>query len=299
MPLIDESSMKTIEQVSRYLSSCIFDDDSWEQVLSFCREHFGGGKAHRPRRGQYHTTFPDFSMWFYHQPGQGDIVRIGNLIGIVGKCTPSVFSICAYIGQNKRLIQNDLVVFPHRVALADSDEAKAFREKMFQAQISYSVTLGMLTKIYIPEDGDFVVVKHHNSLRNGIFMSVKHSEYFFYFLDNQDERVEPVVIPCSECELTGATSKESLEMLERLSHLGFTWSAKDKQLTPVPLKAKLGGKYWYINDKFYVCQAKDMQTPTHKERYKSGNYFTNYAEALVFLKRLKELRMKINKGLDQ
>lgn len=299
MPSIDESSMKTIEQVSRYLSSCIFNDDDWEQVLSFCRKQFGGGKAHRPRRGQYRVTFADFLIWFYYQPGQGDVVRVGSLIGIIGKCTPSVFSLCAYIGQDKQLIQKDLIVFPHRATLANTDDTKMFHERMFHAKISYSVTLSMLTKMYIPEDGDFVVVKHHNSLRNGIFMSVKHFEYSFYFLDNQDGCVEPVSIPCSECELVGATSKASLEMLERLSRLGVTWNAKDRRLTPVPLKAKLGGKYWYVNDKFYVCQAKDMQTPTHKERYKSGNYFTSYAEALVFLKRLKDLRMEINKGLDQ
>lgn len=287
--------MKTIEQTNKYLSSCIFDDDDWERVLSFCREQLGGGNVHRPRRGKYYATFADFATWFNHLPGQGEIVRVGGVIGIVGQCTPLEYTLCAYTGQNGQLIQKDMTVLPQHIQPCTQDELESFRAKMFDVKVSYSVSIGMLTKQYIPENGEFVAVKFLRNTKYGIFNCVTSSSYVFYYLDGVTGEAS---VPVGECEIEGATSKESLGMLERLSRLGVMWSSKERKLIPVPKRAAFGEKYWYINDKFYICQAKDMQTPIHKGRYKNGNYFTSYGEALVFLKRLKDLCAEMNKGLD-
>ena len=290
--------MKSIEQTNKYLSSCIFDDSGWERVLSFCREQYGGGKVHRPRRGIFRVDFADFLVWFQHMPGQGEVVRYGSVIGMVGKCTPSEYTLCAYLGQNQQLILKDMVVLPHKLTLATPSETKMLKALMFESGVVYSVNLGMFVDVYVPDNGDFVVVKHSKITKRGIFDHVESGTYVFYYLDNQENRIEPSSIPIDECEITSASSKEGMELLETLARIGVMWNAKDKQFLPVPMKAVLGGKYWYISDKFYVCQTKDLQTPVHKERYKNGNYFTSYAEALVFLKRLKGLRMELHKGLD-
>ena len=285
--------MKTIEQTNRYLSTCIFDNESWERVLVFCREQYGGGKAHRPRRGQHYTSYSDFITWFHYMPGQGDIVKVGGLIGMVGQCTSDVYKLCFYVGQNGQLVQKELAVYPHKLQLATSEESKLLKGLMRDAQITYSLQLGQVTKLFVPDNGDFVTVKHRGTVRYGIFDRIESSSYVFYFLDNKAGEISSVFVPFSECEVEAVTSKQGMELLERLSRLGVMWSSKDKKFYPVQLKAELGGKYWYISDKFYVCQAKDMQTPVHQERYKSGNYFTSYGEALTFLNRLKELRMEL------
>ena len=284
--------MKSVEQTNRYLSACIFDDESWERVLAFCYGQYGGGKVHRPRRGSFQASFADFVTWFRYMPGQGGVVRYGNVIGMVGKCTPSTYTLCAYIGQNGQLILKDMVVLPHKLSKATSEEGDRLRLLMSRRKVAYSVKLAMLVDVFVPDDGDFVMVRRGKSVRHGIFNRAESDNYVFHFLEGNGKKV---VIPFSECEVELASSREGLELLEILSRLGMTWSAKDKVFVPVPTKAVLGGKYWYINDKFYVCQCKDMQTPVHRERYRNGNYFMSYAEALAFLQRLKDLRMEFTK----
>ena len=289
------SIMKTIEQTNKYLSTCIFDDSEWELVLSFCRSQYGGGKVHRPRRGQYSTSYTDFITWFDHLPGQGDIVVAGHLVGMVGYCTSVIYKLCAYIGLNGQLIQQDLIVYPHKLQYAPPNDADTLMALMRDAHVTYSVKLGQLIDLFIPDNGDFVMVNYQGTVRYGIFDRIEASSYLFYFLDNKEGKTSSVSVPILACEVETATSKQGLELLERLSHLGVMWSSKDKKLYPVQSRAEHGGKYWYINDKFFVCQAKDMHTPVHQERYKNGNYFTSYGEALVFLKRLKDLRTELMK----
>lgn len=294
----DDRSMKSVEQTNRYLSSCIFDDVGWERVLAFCREQYGGGKVHRPKRGCYQASFADFATWFKYMPGQGEVVRYGNVIGMVGKCTPLDYTLCAYIGQNEQLILKDMMVLPHKLTKATLDEESKLKGLMSKNKIAYSVNLAMFVDVCTPDDGDFVIIKQGKSIKRGIFNRSESDNYIFHFVENKEGKIEQTVIPFSECEVELASSKEGLRLLEILSHLGMTWNANSKSFLPVPAKAVLGGNYWYINDKFYVCQCKDLQTPVHKERYKNGNYFTSYAEALSFLQRLKNLRTEMSKGFD-
>lgn len=231
-------------------------------------------------------------------PGQGEVVKYGSVIGMVGKCTPSEYTLCAYLGQNQQLILKDMVVLPHKLIHATQEDVKALKALMFDSGVVYSVKMGMFVDVCVPDNGDFVVVRHSKTTKHGIFDRVESGTYVFYYLDNQENDVCATSIPIDECEIARASSKDGMELLETLARIGVMWSAKDKRFLPVPMKAELGGKYWYINDKFYICQVKDLQTPVHRERYKNGNYFTSYAEALVFLNRLKDLRMELNKGLD-
>ena len=289
--------MKTLEQVCKYLSSCLFSDSDWNMVLGLCREIYVGGKVHRPKRGKYCTTFGEFTTWLDVMPGQGDIVRYGNIIGAVGKCTPSDYVLCAYTGIDGHLIRKDMVVSPSRLVMAEDGEACAFKRLMSEAMVRYSDRLGMLVSIYVPQNGEFVTIRQNGMIMRGVFDRVDGCKYCFYFVDG-DGRVAPSSIPFDECELCKASAKDSVELYATFSRLGVMWNPRDKSFREVSARANVGSKYWYVNDKFYVCQANDMKTPLHNERYSNGNYFTSYGEALVFLKKMKELRMELNKGLD-
>ena len=184
-------------------------------------------------------------------------------------------------------------IFPHRIIRATPDESKFIFDNMLQNQLVYSIMLGTLTKLFVPDNGDFVLVKYLGISRYGIFNKMELSYYVFYYLDGYG--LEPTSIPFSECEIERTTTKDGIKLLERLARFGIMWNPVDKKLMPVPIRADVGGKYWYIDDKFHVCQVKDAHTPVHNERHKNGNYFTSYGEALVFLNKLKEMRMELNK----
>lgn len=268
-------------------------------MLDFCRDRFGGGKVHKPRRGYYNIDFNDFLIWFNDMPGQGDIVSYGNIVGIIGKCTPSEYYLCAYTGQNGQLIQKDMVVYPNRLSIASCEDTMGFKKKMIEAQITYSIKLGMLTSMYIPENGEFVrVVQDVDDVKYAIFNKIESSDYLFYYIDNAENKIQSTAIPMIDCALYYISPKEGVDMMENFSRLNVMWNPRSKEFFPVPPKVERGCKYWYVNDKFGVCQAKDTQTPVHRERYKNGNYFTSYSEALVFIKRLKELRMELNQNFD-
>jgi len=290
--------MKTVEQTNKYLSSCLFEDDEWSKVLDFCRKQYGGGHIHRPKHGKIKISFADFLMWHNHMFGQGDIVTYGNIVGIVGKCTPSECFLAAYTGLNEELIQKDFPVFQHKLKLATKEQNSGFNKLMSDEGVYYSVRLGQMVGVYVPEDGEFVLIKTNRKQISGIFNRVEDKSFVFYYVENYDDEIVPVTMKISDCSLERLSQAKSLEMLAEFSYMGVMWDARNKQFLDVPKRATNGGKYWYINDKFYVCQAKDVYTPVHKERYNNGNYFTSYGAALVFLKRLKDLRAELEKGSD-
>ncbi len=291
--------MKTIEQVNSYLSSCIFNDNDWERVLSYCRSQYGGGNMHRPRRGQHSITFSEFITWVKYLPSQGDIVKVGNVVGIVGRCTPATYTLCAYTGQKGQLIRKHMDVLAHQVQTCTPDESFTFRDLMLKENTAYSPKLHELVRLYIPENGELVTVVHAGVVKHGIFSHTQSSDYVFYCLEENGVITKDAALPAIDCEVEKSPSKDAINLLECLVHNGIMWNSRKKMLKPVPKRAAPDEKYWYINDKFYICQARDVRTPAHNERYANGNYFTAYGEALVFLSRLKDLCAELNKGLIQ
>lgn len=295
---IDDSNMKTLEQAKRYISQCLFSDDDWNQVLRFCHEKFRSGGVHRPKRGVYEESFGGFVHWFEDLPGQGDIVRYGKLIGLVGKCTPTHDVLFAYTGLQGQLIQKEMNVLRGRLSPVSPSDGQLFHQMMADAMLRYSVKLGMVVPITVPEDGAFVMVRMKGKSYHAIFKGIESSCYAFYYIEYFDSKTEVSALPIADCDISPASTREGLEMLSKFSCYGIMWNPREKAFFPVPLRAKYGEKYWYISDKFFVCQGNDLNTPLHNERYKNGNYFTSYAEALVFIKKLKDLRMELNKGYD-
>lgn len=53
-------------------------------------------------------------------------------------------------------------------------------------------------------------------------------------------------------------------------------------------RVKKGEKYWYIGaDKYIPILSYDMRTIFEDDRYRSGNYFTDYSEAEAMAKKLR------------
>lgn len=287
--------MKNIEQTRRYLSQCLFSDEDWGKVLAFCKERYGGGNVHRPKRGTIAVTYDDFIEWHCNMPGYGDVVEYGHMVGIVGKCTKDKYALVAYTGLRGELIQKELEVSPDRLKIADMDKVVSFNQLMAEAGVCYSVKLGMIVPVSVPEDGKFVMATINGKRLHGIFKGVSGSNYLFHFLENADGKISEVSQPIAKCSIELAHKQEGLELFNIFTRLGVSWNPREKTFYEVPLRSPKGGRYWYLNDRFEILLARDFYTPVHNARYKSGNYFSSYQTSLVFLDALKDLRGKFNK----
>lgn len=289
--------MKSIEQTRRYLSQCLFSDEDWGKVLAFCKEIYGGGNVHRPKRGAIAVTYDDFIEWHCNMPGYGDIVEYGHMIGLVGKCAPSKYGLIAYIGLMGELIQKELEVAPDRLRIADKDKVASFNQLMAENGVCYSVKLGIIVPVSIPDDGTFVMATINGKKLHGVFKGINGSDYSFHFIENDEGRITEASVPIAKCSIELAHKQEGLELFNIFTRLGVSWNPREKKFYEVTQRSPKGEKYWYLNDRFGIVLARDFYTPVHNARYKSGNYFSSYQTSLAFLDALKDLREKFNKGV--
>lgn len=287
--------MKTKNQIVKYTSQCHFSEEDWQKVLGYCRERFGGGKAHKALRPISESTYEEFIDWVDNGYGVGDIVRYGHTIGIFGACTPGRSYLSAYLSLDGEIIENELEVSNNKVYKPEPEDEAKIKSILRSNELIFSVSLGCLTKAYKPKNGDFVRISNDTTQTSGIFR-ISDGEYFYFYvyISSEDIVFKDYKVPVSSVTLSLPTKKDTERIQVALAKNKLEWAARIKVLRSVDnARAKKGGKYWYFSERFSICGDIDMYTKKHNERHDNGNYFCSYDSALLFMQKARELRKKI------
>lgn len=290
--------MKTQEQVLRYASICRFPDADWQKVLDYCRNNYGGGKAHKAQKPISNSTYEEFIQWIDCGYGPGDIVRYGHTLGMVGASTPDRTYLIAYLSFEGELVVRDMEVFPYKLFRSDSTEAERFNGIVRQHNFEFSTSLSSLVPSYVPSKGDFVALNANGATWYGIFRQSDGDDNYFYALVKDGVAYKDMAVSVVEATMSLPSREQMIKIQAALSASRLEWNARLMVLTDVvDIRAGVRGKYWYITDRFKVCTDKDMHTKLHDDRYKNGNYFPSLSDALLFLQKLQELRQEMKIGL--
>lgn len=282
--------MKSLDQIVRYASHCRFSDDDWVRVLDYCRNLFGGGKIHKAQNPVSSSTYEQFIEWVDAGVGAGDIVRYGHTIGIVGSYTPDKTWLAGYVGFDGSLITKDLEVFPYHLFAASDDEKEAFNEQVLQSHKSFSVRHSTFIELYTPEKFSVTKIIVGDKTELGIYGGLVNDLHYVLAMTLDNELRRDCYFQQNDIQFESADTKDILRFHTFLVKHRLEWNHRSHTFSHIEKRVGRGDKYWYINDHFAVVAMIDQHTPAHDLRYKNGNYFSNQTEALLFLRKLKELR---------
>lgn len=288
--------MKTKEQVLRYISQCEFSDEDWQKVLDYCREKYGGGKAHRALKPlpNSKSTYQSFLEWIDSGFGVGDVVRCGHTLGIVGAYTTGCARLAAYLSLDGRFIDNTIEFSKDKIYKADESEVALVKRELILHSLEFSVSLSCCVKAYQPNGGDFVRVTKGSVRTTAIFRSNDGEVVYFYAYVDGDAIVKDKECRVEDISMSNPTKTDIQRILMVMAKNKLEWLPRKRMLCCIELSRALkGGRYWYCTERFTICSDVDKYIKIHNERYKSGNYFVSYQEAILFLQKVHDLRKEI------
>lgn len=288
--------MKTKAQILRYISQCEFPDDDWQQVLAYCRQKFGGGKAHRALRPlpNSKSTYQTFIQWIDNGVGVGDIVRYGHTIGIVGAYTPGCTRLAAYLSFDGELIDNSIDIVKSKIYQANDAEIVLMKQKLIAKALEFSVSMSCCIKTYQPKDGEIVRVTKDKFQTTAIFHSNDGQFNRFYVYVEDDCIIQDKECLLGSVVMSTPTKTDIQRLMVALAKNKLEWLPRRKTLRSVEIsRATKNEKYWYLSDRLSVCSDVDKYTKLHNERHKCGNYFVSYQTAILFAQKVQDLRKEI------
>lgn len=155
-------------------------------------------------------------------------------------------------------------------------------------------------KIYFTKefkDGDFIKTKTDSAI--AIFKGITDREgivgYVVYVCDSDDFMTSENIIGYNLNDWTKATDKDIQLFKDKLAEQKYKWNEDSKQLVKLFWTPKLGETYYFINRKFNVIEAKNINNEVHQHRISLHNCFKTEEDALELLSELKQIFVKYNK----
>lgn len=281
--------MKRQEQIVKYLSKHHFDDADWKKVLTWCRSAFGGGNIHRSIKPVAESNFQTFMDWLEHGIGIGDVVVGDNFTGIVGNIKNDELVLSAYIDDN--LCIKEKSVRLSDVRLADADTSHSFLQLLRDNGYVFSFSTCSCIKIWLPDDGDYVVARYGRKVRLGIFAGFTETGCAFYVTIEYNKCKFRQTIESQNIEFDKATKADSDKIDRLLASVGLIWNAEKKTFDNVLSKrAAKNHRYWYLSETFTIKADFDLSRKLDDARFSCGNYFLDSQEAYKFAQEVKLLR---------
>lgn len=285
--------MKSQEQVLRFISQNEFPDkEDWNSVLAWCKEHYGGGKAHKALRPISKCNFKQFQQWLDNGIAVGDIVKVGNILGIVGGYGYDQ-SFLSNIVLDSNIIVKKTWVNPSDVVLASNDEKQTIIDLMNQQHVKYSISLSRLVESYIPKDGEFVRIIQNKKTILGIYEKEDDGDYYCYGVISNRRFTGMRIFPANGSSIEKATKIDIERIKKTLATSGLEWNAESKKIVSAAhIRSRKGGYFWYVSERFMPESDKDTYSQLCNEKFECGNYFHSYKECFDFCMQIKNLRRK-------
>lgn len=283
--------MKNLEQIKRYTQHYRFSDDDWQQVLEYCRKKFGGGKIHRALRPKLESTYSQFIDWICNGISAGDYVCYRDITGVVLSITPDKVVLAIYEINGQLVVGEMEIVDKCDIKLATQDKKQVLRRLMYENNFYFDFKCARLCKCTPPNKNLCVVYENDDSDIHGVGIfskSGRNNYYFAGFWDGNEFYVDhKITIGCTPLFIADSLKKSIFK--KAMKKAGYMYHPLSGQIKKEP-KCGTNNVYWYMNDRFEIVQDRDNGARKHISRFKSGNYFSDYTEALLFCRNIKKMR---------
>lgn len=287
--------MKTKEQVVRYVADSRFNDEDWKLVSEYCTKEYGKNVVRRGRNNASPNTYGQFLDWLENGYPSGEIVRYGNTLGIVGGNFPDVTYLSAFLDLDMNAVISKIEVSPEKIFGASKEEKDIFRAALYEAGFEFDNHFQKIVECYKPKNGSFVQLKINDKECPGIWKTCdKNGAELYCLLLNEELKID-YCLSLQNIDIEPVDNDNLMRLQKSLIHNKLEWSARTLSFIPAKTeRAEKGGRYWYLTDKFTITSEEDNRGYKQTGRYKAGNYFSNYSEALYFLAKVLELRKEIS-----
>lgn len=146
------------------------------------------------------------------------------------------------------------------------------------------------------KDGDFIKTKINSVI--GIFKELSENGsilgYAKYYTHLKHFIIEEDLIGYNINEWEHATAEDIKLFKEKLAEQNYKWDEESKKLVNSYWAPKVGETYFFINRKFNVIEAKNINNDVHQHRISLHNCFKTEEDATELLKEIKEMFVNYN-----
>lgn len=281
--------MKTPDQIYRHISLCRFSDEDWRRVKAYCQEN-----EVRVRKAAFpitDSTYDQFIDWLGNGFGSGDLVRYGNIVGILGDSVPGLTFMPAFLDPEGKLSLRDLNVRePERLESLDEISSEEWRKQFFDSGHDYDIKSGAVLKIPKLKHGCFYKFSDctPTNFKMGMFDEYGEDEYKFLAYSDNGKIHTDYSVPINNTPLRLATERDIVRFNNQIDRASLIFNENTGKYMKRPPRNK--SNYWYVDDLFQVCVGKKSDKKIRLERWLVGNYFSDPLEANLFVEKLKKLR---------
>ena len=147
------------------------------------------------------------------------------------------------------------------------------------------------------KDGEFIKTKNGDAI--AIFKEISDRGeiigYVEYFRSSNEFLTAEDILGLHLDQWTYATDEDIKLFKEKLAEHNYKWDGESKKLVNLFWSPIVGETYYFINMKFNVIEAKNINNEVHQHRISLHNCFKTEEDALELLKEIKEMFVEYNK----
>lgn len=289
-------NMKTEIQLQHFLSIQTFKSEAdWEMINIFSKKY-----AHSlqivPQYSENGIDTATFIEWFNNGFASGEVAQMENETVILGHCTLQDAIIIA-IEAAEGFELKKMTVPTSSLSKVSEERSNEVLSKLSEHDMQYDREKETITAKYVPRINDRVEFYNDKIRGLGVIRtynpSINYVELYCYYIYTTGEigysMHEEGICTVHEFNFQPMSISSQRRLNRELEKHGKVWYDKLHRIEPLKVKAEIGGKYWYINDKMKVIQETEKGTPTSQFRYIAGNYFTSQEEANTYMGKFAEL----------
>lgn len=242
-----------------------------------------------------------FMQWVKKGFGCGDVVEYDGSLAICGICHLGSVVIVGRLSDNQILTCN-IETPSESLKIAPEASKELFMHKLREQDLQFNEFQYKLEARHIPEPGERVIYRGNGTKGLGVvrFVNTATGEVTMYcYYDYGTKKCGYSMNETDVCNLNDyvfesvndsssympRTASMNTQYCRRrlkteLAKYGKAWNGKQKRIEPVDAISPIGQPYWYINDKVRILKEYEKGKATSKMRYKAGNYFRTYEDAL-------------------
>lgn len=281
---------KSKQQIKKFVSQCKFQTSDWVLVRSECIKLCGKGYVKKAQNPKSEATYEEFQQWLNGELSVGTVVKYGNTVGVLGIVTPERTGLSAYyIRDKKKILIHQLLINPEQAKVAPLDVANKFFNDLLQAGFVLDEESLNLVEAYTPKVGTYVKVISGDQCGVGVVSKITTDLItFLAFVCDKKSVIRDYSIKLQPNIHFKALKTEEVKSFDSiLKENGMIY--KNNSLLKVIEKVKLGETYYYITDAFKVKTGVEMKTRLCDNRYRIGNYFSTFEEAVKYCQKIQTL----------
>lgn len=231
-------------------------------------------------------SFEDFEKWFDRElPGKGDVVVIGDTIGIVQELGIHSIILGVSLSGDGKLAVSAVEIPDTGFRKADGTEMIRLQQELNRKKLYWNKHNNKLVESIEPVNNlQLRVSRLGEKIAVGVFREINdEGEIVMYCMKENDKPVQyslyETVGKASDYQLEHVNIQERAMLAGELEKAGKVWNGHAKRIEPVSLQVEKGHVYYFIDDFWNIIAVPDNYRPRDRKKLRCGNYYGNREDA--------------------